>query len=90
MKATLIAMICLLISCTTLKYSVNEKVTSKENCTTISTKGIPVIEAQIENHLHQFIFDTGAMASVVNDSNVIQDFSNKKFATFGIKQSQTS
>lgn len=83
MKAIFIVLLCLLASCKTVKYAINEKITSKESCVKISTKGIPVFEAEIENNLHQLIFDTGAMASVVIDSSIIEDFSNKKMATFG-------
>ena len=83
MKAALILLICLSTSCKILKYSLNEKIISKENCASISSKRLLILDAEIENNREKFVFDSGAMASAVIDSTVIRDFKNKKFATFG-------
>jgi len=61
----------------------SEKIISNESCILISPNGIPMFEAEIESKQYQFIFDSGAMASVLNDSTIIKDFKTKKFATFG-------
>lgn len=83
MKIIVLLIVCLCTSCTILKYSISEKIIPKENCTSISIKGLPLIEVEIEDKNYNLIFDAGAMASVVNDSSVFTDFNKRKFATFG-------
>ncbi len=84
MKKVSVVIVFVLCSCTTLRYVMDEIIINKDNCIAVNVNGVTLIPVEIENQKHSFIFDTGAMGSVILDSTIIQNFSAKKFASFGI------
>ena len=83
MKILATALFFLLTSCTTLKYAMNEKILTKTGCMSIAVNSLSSVEVELDDKKQVFIFDTGAMGSVIIDSTVIQGFNMKKFGTFG-------
>jgi hypothetical protein len=61
----------------------DEKIILKKSCMPITVSAIPLVEVLLENKKQTFIFDSGAMATVLLDSTTIANFNGKKFAKFG-------
>lgn len=83
MKTVSLLVLLLTASCTTLNFALREKIVPKSACMPLTGSSLSTIEIDLENKKQLFIFDTGAMGTVVFDSTVIAGFKTKKFANFG-------
>lgn len=74
----------LFVSCKTIKQISNEEIFVKTGCEQLSFEGkIPIFSVELDNKKNAFIFDTGATISVLLDSTIVDDFSEKDFSKFG-------
>lgn len=69
-----------LMSCTAIKQIAKEEIVTKQECSTIFFSGkVPLVSLEIDSKKSNFIFDTGATASCLVDSTIVENFGNKKF-----------
>jgi len=68
------------MSCTAIKQIANEEIITKKECSSIFFSGkVPLVSLEIDSKKSNFIFDTGATASCLVDSTIVENFGNKKF-----------
>ncbi|GEP49826.1 hypothetical protein FNO01nite_04980 [Flavobacterium noncentrifugens] len=70
-------------SCTVIKFAKNQNIIPKAACASIGNYPQPYFEVELQGKKKLFLFDTGATGTVLTDSTAIENFTNKKFATFG-------
>lgn len=76
--------ILIFFSCEGIKQLANEKVNTKIDCETIILNNkASLLNVKIDGFSSDFLFDTGATRSVLLDSTVVPNFSNKKISSLG-------
>lgn len=83
-KSALLSIGILVVSCTAIKQISNEKIIAKRGCQALDTRnGIPVMRMFVDDSEHDFLFDTGAPFSTINDTLIINNFHGKAIGSIG-------
>lgn len=71
------------ISCTSVRRIANQEITLKNNVAQLSfSRKTPLLTVYVDNNDARFIFDTGATVSVLHDSTIVSNFTNRTFDFF--------
>lgn len=85
MKFYLIILLSLsLVCCKAFRQISNQEIVTKKGCEVLSFDGkLPLFPLEIDNKETKFIFDTGAMTSILTDTTIVENFNQKEISKFG-------
>ena len=73
-----------LACCKAIRQISNQKIVTQKGCEELSFEGkLPLFPLEVDSKRTKFLFDTGAMASVLTDTTIIENFSQKDISKFG-------